>query len=201
MSALTLWYPVHTLKPVSVWNAPTKTWLIELGHCFAQAHSLMWRTGQVPTSFSGARISLHPPPKRKMKQLLCWCLQSRNRSMSTEYTQCRTASWGGTLAQGLFLFVLCRNSLLFNATEPQGRCNVKDAELQWCAVFLTALSMPDAKNSRRELIWYCLRICYHWRPHGWFGGELSLHLPLSASLSFLVVCALVEAICLSDWEN
>lgn len=82
-------------------------------------HAASWQSPH--RLFSGARISLHPFPKRNMGQVLCWGLQSRNRSMSIEYTQCRTASSGVTLTQGLFVICSLQEFIVIQCNRTAGQ--------------------------------------------------------------------------------
>lgn len=131
MLAVALWYPAHLSKPVPFRRHRWWNWVI---------------VSPSPEALEG--ILATPPPtsqvpgchhvllQRKKEQVLCGCLQGRNRSRSIELTQCRAASSGEPLIQGLCFFpsvgMSCYSLCLL---VLQGRCHLKVAGLQWRAGF------------------------------------------------------------------
>lgn len=121
MSASTVWHLVRMLKATSFSSAPTTAQPIELGCCFTWSQSLAGCPGKTPTGFTGARIPPCPLPKGKMRKILCWHLWRRNRIRYIKHTQCRSASWGVTLIQGLFIISPLREFVVIQCHRTAGQ--------------------------------------------------------------------------------
>lgn len=130
MLAVALWYPAHLSKPVPLRRSPSKNWVI---------------VSPSPEALEGILATPHAPHRcqavttsssKGKRSRWCWCLQGRNRSRSIELTQCRAASSGEPLIQGLCFFpcvgMSCSSLCLL---VLQGRCHLKGAGLQRHAGF------------------------------------------------------------------